>query len=144
MSARALWIGFLAIIAVVPVLVALESTAPGETKRLAIESREGSSEQIENEQLMAVLLYLVSRFEEEHPPPKLTAAQETAVEAVKGGLRGVLGHALQKLFEARNEEEAQIYRRFKPALENLKGLIELPAHEEEPPKQLPPASDKGI
>ena len=50
---------------------------------------------------------------------------------------------MQKLFEARNEEEAQIYRRFKPALENLKGLIELPAHEEEPPKQLPPASDEG-
>ena len=91
---------------------------------------------------MAVLLYLLSRFEEEHPPPKLTPAQEVAVEAVKGGLRGVLGHALQKVFEARNEQEAQIYRRFKPALENLKRVADLPALEDDMPKQLPPASEE--
>ncbi len=36
-----------------------------------------------------------------------------------------------------------IYQRFKPVFEGLKGVAELPAHEEEAPKQLPPAPDEG-
>ena len=128
--------------AVVPVLAALESVSPGESKRLSIEAKEGPSERIENEHLMAVLLYLVHRFEEEHIPSKLTPGQEAVVEAVKGGARGVLGLALQKFFEARaGERENQIYQRFKPAFESLKGVTELPAYEDEPPKQLPPAAE---
>ena len=130
--------------AVIPVLMALEAASPRESKRLSVEPKEGPSEQIESEELMAVLLYLVQRFDQEHPQAKLTASQEAIVETVKGGLRGVLGLALQKFFEASAaERELPIYQRFKPALEGLKGVAELPAHEEEPPKQLPPAPDEG-
>jgi len=128
--------------AVIPVLMALEAASPGESKRLGVEPKEGPSEQIESEELMAVLLYLVQRFDEEHPQAKLTAGQEAIVEGVKSGLRGVLGLALQKFFEGAAERELPIYQRYKPALEGLKGVAELPAHEEEPPKQLPPASDE--
>ena len=41
--------------AVIPVLMALEAASSGEPKRLGVEPKEGPSEQIESEELMAVL-----------------------------------------------------------------------------------------
>ncbi len=145
--------------AVVPVLAALERAEPGEVERLSVSPKEGDKEVMEGEELRTQLAklnnqvaYLSGRFDEEHPPDRvrLSAPEEALVEVVEKGVPGLLAYGLRKWFEhagtlgeAANRAMLEIYGRFLAFFTSTRYIAELPAHEEEPPKQLPPASDKG-
>ncbi len=102
--------------------------------------------------LQAKLDYLIHRFDREYPPDRrrLSAPEEVLIEAVEKGPSGLVGYGLRKWFETGdrisdfiNTVSFEIYWRFKQFFPSARHIAELAIRKEEPPKQLPPASDEG-
>jgi len=131
--------------AVIPVLAALESNDPGEVHRLALHSKDGDSDQIEGKELVSALSEIqeklntlvdaVPLLHERGSIPdsaRLSSPEEALVEAVRGGIRGMLASVLHRYLASGDHigkvidrVGLDIYVRFSQFFFAARGLIHL-------------------